>query len=87
MIADTLERHLLRCDPIRYRLAAHLGILPDTCEDFTLEMGEQIKKGIQTRTTIAYTIREQTYRMFRLFWRLDRESKLTTWLGKSDNSV
>ena len=54
-----------------------MGIFPDTYETFIQELGEQATKKTQTRNSIANTIREHTHRMFKLPWKLDRESKQT----------
>jgi hypothetical protein len=66
------------------RLAAHMGMFPDTFQTFIQELGEQATKKTQTRKTIANTIREQTHRMFKLYWKLDRESKQTK-MGEPEN--
>jgi hypothetical protein len=50
-----------------------MGIFPDTYETFIQELGEQATKKTQTRNSIANTIREHTHRMFKLYWKLDRE--------------
>ena len=61
-----------------------MGIFPDTYETFIQELGEQATKKTQTRKTIANTIRKHTHRMFKLDWKLDRESKQTE-MGEPEN--